>query len=432
MLARLHKLAFGTNAFSGPMNPNIESGASTQAPPKPVTLRRGIQKTAELLPGYFMELMKCAADVNVGQWWESTGGPFLGKGGHRRAFKKLMDKDGIPDRFQTQFMHTAKTRYNAPYSATTKAVGDVAKKLKPHLGTIVPLAGAAAVLGGLELVNHHNKKKREAAKKKTAAGAPTRGNFMMASDIPAFKAPRLDRAIQKDGGFEDKKEKDGDGESLMVYSPGDFKRSKYAMPMEELGAFVADLLEKEAEVSPAVSWNGATNNSSRQPSIIPPYKHPRLDRAIQKESGAYLNHAALNLGQAARDVRYLGDHPAADKVAPKGSAHHVAASVTARVPSLAGNLYYAALPPQLHHTKADIEELKNSPNSLKDILLNGYAPWKHKLKEGSMTPAGQLNKAQHVGAPKASAPPGPSIADIAKPKGAKFGIGIPGAFKTHI
>jgi hypothetical protein len=48
------------------------------------------------------------------------------------------------------------------------------------------------------------------------------------------------------------------------------------------------------------------------------------------------------------------------------------------------------------------------------------------------SPRGQLSKTQHVGAPKVTAPPGPSIADIAKPKGEHFGIGIPGAFKGKI
>ena len=49
-----------------------------------------------------------------------------------------------------------------------------------------------------------------------------------------------------------------------------------------------------------------------------------------------------------------------------------------------------------------------------------------------MSPAGQLAKAQRVGAPKATAPPGPSIQMISRPKGPKFGTGIAGAFKSTI
>lgn len=138
---------------------------------------------------------------------------------------------------------------------------------------------------------------------KMAASAPTRGGFMMASDIPAFRAPQLQRGIQKAGDLEGAppakgKEKDSDmNDSYMPYSPGDFKKSKYAMSVGALAEFV-ELLRKEANM--------------------------------------------------------LG------------------------------------------------------------------------------SPAGHLASTQRIGAPKASAPAGPSIADIAKPKGAKFGIGIPGAFKTKI
>ncbi len=98
-------------------------------------------------------------------------------------------------------------------------------------------------------------------------------------------------------------------------------------------------------------------------------------RNVVKE---YATHAALNLGQAARDIRWIHNHPDADHVAPEGSAKHVAASVTTRIPSLASNLYYAILPPQLHHTE---EELKDVKGSMLDNFLHGYAPWKHKLPE---------------------------------------------------
>lgn len=94
------------------------------------------------------------------------------------------------------------------------------------------------------------------------------------------------------------------------------------------------------------------------------------DRSKLRE---WAQHAALNLGQAARDVRYLYTHPNADKVAPKGTAHHLAASVVARLPSFESNLYYSWLPPQLHHTP---EELAGKA-SLLDLFRHGYDPWKH-------------------------------------------------------
>lgn len=91
--------------------------------------------------------------------------------------------------------------------------------------------------------------------------------------------------------------------------------------------------------------------------------------------GEYAAHSALNLGQATRDARYIYDHPQADRVAEPGSAHHLAASVTARIPSLTSNLYYAALPPRLHHTPEDLRGIEDVP--LRDWFLHGYKPWKY-------------------------------------------------------
>ena len=54
------------------------------------------------------------------------------------------------------------------------------------------------------------------------------------------------------------------------------------------------------------------------------------------------------------------------------------------------------------------------------------------LKKATITPQSQLEKSTSIGAPKASAPPGPSIADQVKPRGKAFGIGMPGAFKNTI
>ena len=97
--------------------------------------------------------------------------------------------------------------------------------------------------------------------------------------------------------------------------------------------------------------------------------------SVKEDAKWYAQHSALNLGQAARDVRYLGNHPHADKVAPEGSAKHIAASIVSRIPSLAGNLYYAALPPQLHHSREELKEMGDA--SLKQMFLRGYAPWKY-------------------------------------------------------
>lgn len=93
----------------------------------------------------------------------------------------------------------------------------------------------------------------------------------------------------------------------------------------------------------------------------------------------YALHSALNAGQAARDVRYLFDHPSADKIAPRDSALHSLSSLTSRLPSLTSNLYYTALPPQLHHTPEELAEHRDA--SLKQLFLHGYAPWDNLLPE---------------------------------------------------
>lgn len=72
---------------------------------------------------------------------------------------------------------------------------------------------------------------------------------MMASDIPSYRPPRLDRAIQKDGEFETvPKGKEKDSDALpdgVAMQPWDtFKRSKYAMPTEKLAQFVEGLLKE--------------------------------------------------------------------------------------------------------------------------------------------------------------------------------------------
>ena len=91
----------------------------------------------------------------------------------------------------------------------------------------------------------------------------------------------------------------------------------------------------------------------------------------------YLNHSALNAGQAARDVRYMTNHPHADAVAPGGSARHMVESLKHRIPSLANNLKYTVLPPQWHHTPESLVGMSDS--TPRQWFLSGYAPWKHKI-----------------------------------------------------
>ncbi len=190
---------------------------------------------------------------------------------------------------------------------------------------------------------------------KAAASAPTRGNFMMASDLPGWRQPQLERGIQKNSGETSMPvSKNPSGASIPLENSGksaagmpdgvttdsnDFKPAKLSsITTEQLAFYVRDL-RKQADVSPASSWNGGTFGGAgprNGVSDIPPFRSPRLDRGIQKQGMA------------------------------------------------------------------------------------------------GITPAGQLSKTQSVGAPKVAPPPGPSIADQVKPRGARFGSAIPGAQKSGI
>lgn len=100
-----------------------------------------------------------------------------------------------------------------------------------------------------------------------------------------------------------------------------------------------------------------------------------MDGKVAGFWGDYLSHSALNAGQAARDLRWLTNHPDADAKALEGTLRHKVESLKYRVPSLANNLFYTALPPQLHHTQSDLDLM--SAATPKDWFLHGYKPWEH-------------------------------------------------------
>ena len=53
-------------------------------------------------------------------------------------------------------------------------------------------------------------------------------------------------------------------------------------------------------------------------------------------------------------------------------------------------------------------------------------------RSGATTPAGRLAMTRAVGLPRVTAPPGPPISTVSKPKGPGFGVAIPGAKKGTI
>jgi len=101
-----------------------------------------------------------------------------------------------------------------------------------------------------------------------------------------------------------------------------------------------------------------------------------------KEQGAtpalqqYWLHTALNAGLALRDIRWINDHPHADLNAAQGTLKHQLDSIKYRLPSLINNVFFAVLPPQLHHTWEDLKDTTNA--TAKDWFLHGFMPWKYK------------------------------------------------------
>lgn len=89
----------------------------------------------------------------------------------------------------------------------------------------------------------------------------------------------------------------------------------------------------------------------------------------------YWKHTALNLGQAARDIRFFYYHPDADEFADEGSGKNVAYSIVRRAGSFGNNIFYSIIPPHWHHTKEDLQYMM--PASAKEWFLHGYAPWKY-------------------------------------------------------
>jgi hypothetical protein len=164
---------------------------------------------------------------------------------------------------------------------------------------------------------HHGRREKH------AASAPTRGNFMMASDLPAWRAPQLQRGLQKNSG----------------------------------------------------------------------------ETSMPTDSPVLMNSAGASKTE------------------------------TSRTEALPKTKTDAFLPDGVTYSQGDF---KQSKYAMPTELMSLFVEELRKEGEPGVTPAGRLAQTMSVGAPKVTAPAGPSIADQVKPRGAKFGIGIPGAFKTKI
>ncbi len=360
------KEAFSTNAFSGPMNPNIASGASFLPPMKVPGLRAPVEKTAEefKLQGHTNFQGLAIAIENA-------------KGSVRRG----VNKDGTP----------WATKMQLPYGyfkGTKGADGDDVdvfvgpNKTAPHAFVVQQktqdgkkydedkvFVGLRSVEETKRMFNAHYKNGDflgpvktvpmerlkgllESGKKlvKISASSPTRGGFLLASDIPAFHAPSLRAPLEKQS------------DMLPDYAPSDegqkFKKSKYAEPEKiriNNGDHAQYLLDK---------------------------------RKAQAEGGELSTEISDDLIVKESDI-----------------------SPTSPMGDLGGN------PHRMQSWLANVPV-----NSLRAPLR----------KMGSLVP-GSPQAARNVGkVPALGGATGPSIADIAKPKGMKFGGPLPGANKGSI
>lgn len=270
---------------------------------------------------------------------------------------------------------------------------------------------------------------------KTSASAPTRGNFMMASDLPAFRAPQLRVGVQKEGDMLP------DG---VTYGPSDFKKSKYAVSREWVEQAV-----QQARVSRPRLREFASKAREAAESLPP-------GASQTKRLAGYAEARARDFGtarfrpQETSDVLMKGrqEYP---KLTRPLEAHLRSPGRQAQAQKMKGNTHSKskyAMPTE--DLEAYVAWLRKEADVSPAVTWSGATGVPHRQESNIppfraprldrgiqkqsavLTPATQLAKTQRIGAPKATAPAGPSIADISKPKGARFGTGIAGAFKTGI
>jgi hypothetical protein len=297
---------------------------------------------------------------------------------------------------------------------------------------------------------------------KTAAGAPTRGGFMQASDIPPYRPPRLDQAVQKDGSFEGKSEKDGDALPDGVVDLGGFRpvnlNAKHASGLASrmitgavlgaaggagyhglkeltpkgapsVGAWAQSANMSQEGTSPssgaaiqdAFRWHGAQGTPDlpyRRGSFVMANLHGTLADPSKLPPGVRIDHRPTG-GVAWGDVSKEDLLPHADAV----MSHEVGWAPGSRE-ELVRLIEEAKQPWYKRKSASGFTMTTEKMAEFVEGLLKTAIP--------GLTPQSRLEQSSSIGAPRASAPPGPSIAQIAKPAGPGFGSGIAGAGKASI
>lgn len=313
-----------------------------------------------------------------------------------------------PDPDSNGFRSTSRV---APSAFTTKLKdvaqharrdpGHVAQFIKKHPGAFAKGVGKAvippalALAGGTWLGHNINERRKEKAPEttKTSASAPTRGNFMQASDLPPFKVPSLKAPIEKNSDALP---------DFVTYGPGDFKKSKYAAQSVERvrRALQGASPERVAEFA-------KKTRAGAEKHLVKTHEAAKGLRGTRN----------LTERNQARDVHYQHrQHAGKLQSFHQEAVHQQGRSEGLREGALVAGAIGAG-----------------SAGTTGYILGKNEKKKEEDSKTAAPNPITQAaTSAKSVGLPTMTPPKGPSIVDVAKPKGPGFGTGISGAFKTTI
>ena len=454
-LERVEKKAFSTNAFSGQMNPVIETGASFQPGFKVPSLRAPVQqKTAEefKLQGHtkFQELpiaienrkgsVRKGVDKDGKPWRTVMKLPYGYIKGSKGADGEEVDCYLGPKKDATHAFVVHQKKDDGSYDEDKVMLGqesvDAARKAylahyntDRFLGPIkaVPMERFKQLVeSGKKLVKISSfvsaeelraigrkdpaalarlKSAVEQGKKKSAASSPTRGGFMLASDIPQFKAPSLRAPIEKNSDFLP---------DYVTYNEGDFKKSKYAAALEReraktLRAVNGDhyqyLLDKER-------GDGVDNGDIAKEDAVPVEKQADVSPTQPLGDGGGNPHrmqswlASPQINSLRAPLNKLGEDGGGDYGGPAGFYYGSWQGGGGRGPVNEAGFRQAS-----DQNGVPVNSLRAPLKKLAGFLATGPSAAKH---------IGQKPFMQT------------SVADVAKPKGQKFGGPLPGANSTTL
>jgi hypothetical protein len=410
-LAPIPKLAFTTSSYSGALNPVIETGASFQPGFKVPSLKAPVQqKVAFKLQG---EMKFQGLDIAI----ENKPG----------SVRKGVDKDGKPWRTVMKwpygYIRGTKGADGEDVDCYVGVVKDAPKAFVVHQKKDDGSYDEDKVMLGFEsaeaarkgYLEHYNtdkflgpikavamdrfKKLVESGKKlvKISASSPTRGGFMLASDIPQFKAPSLRAPIEKNSDFLP---------DYVTYNEGDFKKSKYAAAIDRERMRTQLLLEERLR-----DFGEPTGDISKE-DAVPAVKQADISPTQPLGDGGGNPHrmqswlASPRTNSLRAPLNKVAEDGGGDYGGPAGFYYGSWQSSGGRGPVNEAGFRQAS-----DQNGVPVNSLKAPLKKLAGFLATSPSASKH---------IGQKPFMQT------------SVADVAKPKGQKFGGPLPGANSTTL